>query len=91
MKARLTVTHFGHLAICLSLMGLSLGGCSIFRGPASQKVELPPAGISNVPLDPSDERPIIKTQDGFQQASIPGVTPPPEEPYKYVIYTGASN
>lgn len=81
------------LVINLSLLCalLLLGSCSIFRGPASQKLVLPPAGIGNVASDPADELPIIKTQDGFEQASIPGVTPPPPAPYEYVIYTGASN
>ncbi len=79
------------LNLCFLTALLLLGGCSIFRGPASQKVVMEPAGIGNVALDPADERPIIKTQDGFQQASIPGVTPPPQPPYQYVIYTGASN
>lgn len=81
------------IVINLSLLGtlLLLGSCSIFRGPASQKLVMPPAGIDNVASDPADQLPIIKTQDGFQQAYIPGVPPPPEVPYEYVIYTGASN
>lgn len=73
------------------ILALLLGGCSIFRGPASQKLELPNPSITNVPYSPKDEKPIVKTQDGFQVGAIPTVETPPDPPYEYKIYTGASN
>jgi len=69
-----------------------LADCSRGRDPASDSTMiLPDATISNTPVAPGDEPPIVKTTSGFEVSSIPGVPPIPHGPLQYVTYYGPSN
>jgi hypothetical protein len=72
---------------------MSLVSCNVMRHLATQKKdpELPPATVSNVPMVAADEPPLPKTEAGFVSQNIPGVTPKPPVPLKYITYVGASN
>lgn len=78
----------------LILTLFSLSGCFRARELQSETAEapsLPPVQYHGVPITKADERPVVKTDKGYEMRELPGITPNPLPAVEYTTYVGPSN